>query len=74
MQKISGGSPLECGHQQVISAFRYSANQMGINQRPVWCVECNDWSNILPAPTLVALDEEVDNPGGDVLDFPVDDD
>lgn len=80
MQKLSGGNLLECGHDQVISAFRYAAYNAGYNQRPVWCVECNGWSNILPAPTLVGgiddpeevVNEEVDSPGGIVLDFPID--
>jgi hypothetical protein len=75
MQKISGGNLLECGHTQVISAFRYSAYQTGRNQRPVWCIECNSWSNITPAPITEEPQEEVvdglDNPGGVVLDFPV---
>jgi hypothetical protein len=75
MQKISGGNPLECSHTQVISAFRYAAYQSGRNQRPVWCVECNDWSNIVPAPITDEpqeedVDEGVDSPGDIVLDFP----
>ena len=66
MQKISGGNLLECGHSQVISAFRYSAYQAGLNQRPVWCVECNGWSNILPAPIT---ESEVDKTEDDVLEL-----
>lgn len=72
MQKISGGNLLECGHTQVISAFRYAAYQAGLNQRPVWCVECAGWTNILPVPITETQEEEVDNPGGVVLEFPVD--
>ena len=80
MQKISGGNTLQCGHAQVISAFRYAAYQAGLNQRPVWCVECNGWVNILPAPiTAKEEDEEkeeetseVDKPNLVVLEFPED--
>lgn len=74
MQKISGGNLLECGHNQVISAFRYAAYQAGLNQRPVWCVECNGWTNILPAPITEPEVEEVDNLPDNVLDFPHDED
>ena len=79
MQKLSGGNLLECGHTQVISTFRYAAYRTGRNQRPVWCVECNNWSNILPVPITdepqeETVDEGVDSPGGIVLDFPVNED
>lgn len=72
MQKISGGNLLECGHNQVISAFRYAAYQAGLNQRPVWCIECHGWSNILPAPTAIGGIEDsediVDNSEDSVLE------
>jgi hypothetical protein len=69
-------SLLECGHTQPLSAFRLAAHYAGYNQRPVWCIECNNWSNMVPAPIIEPKEEEpvdeVDNPGGIVLDFPVD--
>ena len=69
MQKISGGNLLQCGHSQVISAFRYAAYQAGLNQRPVWCVECNGWSHILPAPITEDESDIVDKSDEPVLEL-----
>lgn len=50
MYKLGGGNTLACGHTQIISQFRFAAYKAGLEQRPVWCVECNNWSQIIPAP------------------------
>jgi len=49
MQKLSGGQLLECGHSQVLSEFRQRIALSGLEQRPVWCIECTDWTRVLPS-------------------------
>ena len=59
MQKLAGGNLLECGHHQVISSFRKAAHDAGYTQRPVWCIECNDWRYLNPNNIIDKLDDSV---------------
>ncbi len=40
--KLAGGKQLECGHSQVLPAYRLIHSSNGVAQR-VWCIECEDW-------------------------------
>lgn len=59
MEKLAGGKALSCGHTQVLSEHRMRLAAAGYEQSPVFCVECGDWSNILP--------DIVDTSANDVL-------
>jgi hypothetical protein len=57
--KLAGGKLLECGHAQVLPAYRLRISAAGHEQHPVWCVECDDWSRIPPnAATLDEAEQE----------------
>lgn len=56
MKKLSGGSRLSCGHQQVLSPYRIKLATAGLEQNPVWCLECDDWTNV--QPTHVPVNEQ----------------
>lgn len=55
--KIAGGNQLDCGHRQVLPAYRLVLSAAGIEQAPVWCVECEDYTRLAPG---VATQEQVD--------------
>lgn len=46
--KLAGGKILDCGHSQVLPAYRLRLSAAGYEQHPVWCVECQDWARISP--------------------------
>lgn len=46
IQKLSGGSPLECGHTQVLSEYRQKIAAAGYDQFKVFCIECDDWTKV----------------------------
>lgn len=60
MRKLAGGNPLECGHSQVLSDHRTRLASAGFEQKPAWCVECEDWRRVIP--------QEVDTSDNDVLE------
>lgn len=48
MKKLAGGNQLSCEHRQWISPLRARIAAQGLQQRPVWCVECEDWVGVVP--------------------------
>lgn len=48
MNKLAGGNLLACGHYQVVSNLRSRFAAAGRVQHPVFCIECDDWSDLLP--------------------------
>lgn len=63
--KIAGGNILDCGHQQVVSEQRQRVAATGVEQRPVWCIECNAYQRLAPyyivEPADVSELEDPDN-------------
>jgi hypothetical protein len=57
--KIAGGNLLDCGHYQVLSAYRLKLSAYGQEQSSVWCVECQDYTRLAPyAATVDQADYE----------------
>lgn len=51
--KLAGGTSLDCGHQQVLPAYRLALSAAGKEQPLVWCVDCNDWTRLAPNSATV---------------------
>lgn len=67
--KLAGGDQLECGHYQVVSPYRSRLASEGYEQELVWCVECSDWSRLIPVQTAREIvQESLDNPDSSVLE------
>lgn len=48
IRKLAGGKQLDCGHQQVLPAYRLKLSAAGMEQSPVWCVDCEGWVRFAP--------------------------
>lgn len=48
LRKLAGGVYLDCGHQQHVSELRIRVASEGKEQKPVWCIECENWSRLAP--------------------------
>lgn len=64
MNKLAGGSLLSCGHYQVLSDHRVKLAAAGLEQKPMWCIECAGWQRVIPAENH---DDIVDTSDNDVL-------
>lgn len=60
MKKLSGGTHLECGHTQVLSEYRLALAHAGAVQRPVWCIECEDYSTVVPHVPVNSQEDELE--------------
>jgi hypothetical protein len=52
IEQTSAQVQLDCGHSQIVSALRVRLANAGHEQKPVYCVQCNDWTRLSPVEKL----------------------
>lgn len=57
--KLAGGNILDCGHSQVLGEDRLKLAAAGMEQHPVWCIDCSDWVRVAPDP-ITSNDIDID--------------
>lgn len=58
--KLAGGNVLDCGHQQVLGEDRLRLASQGMEQHPVWCIDCGDWARIAPWVSIELSEEKTE--------------